>query len=258
MRLLLVPLAVVALLALAPAARAADRLDALVMQLRERPLAIDPELSWFLDRAEEARLRRVLKDSPVPFHVALVPQLEDDESGGQGDRIAVTLHRRLGRPGIYLVIDQRGYFEARAYAVPRRVEVTYLDGPPVGDKLTADAIVDRVDLLVRQVATAPAGQTTDDLPLRRLRGYKEPYAPASGPAGTAEVAAWTAVVFGVLGGIGGSVARLSARRQQRLDEAAHVERERAARAAAAAAAAAAEAERQRRQAAKPFWKRFFR
>lgn len=257
MRLLLVPLALVALLVLVPAARATDRLDALVMQLRERPLAIDPELSWLLDRPEEARLRRVLKDSPVPFHVALVPQFENDESGGEGDRIAVTLHRRLGRPGIYLVIDQHGYFEARAYAVPRRVQVTYLDGPPVGDKLTAGAIVDRVDLLVRQVATAPAGETTDDLPLRRLRGYKEPYAPGSDSAGTAEVAMWTAVFFGVLGGIGGSVARLSARRQQRLDEAAHAERERAAR-AAAAAAAAAEAERQRRPAAKPFWKRLFR
>ena len=65
-----------ALLVHAPPAAAAGRLDVLAQQLRERPLAVDSELSWFFDRAEEARLVRVLRRSPVDFHVALVPHFE--------------------------------------------------------------------------------------------------------------------------------------------------------------------------------------
>lgn len=169
-------LAAVVLLAAVPAAGAASRLDALADQLGERPLAVDPELSWFLSRAEEARLVRALEQSPVAFHVALLPQFEDDESGGDGARIAVALHQRLRRPGLYLVIDQHGYLQARAYAVPRRITATYdLERPPVRLELGAGEVIGRVERLVTKVAEAPPGTTTDELPLPRLRGYQEPY-----------------------------------------------------------------------------------
>lgn len=52
---------------------------------------------------------RTLRASPVDFHVALVPTFEADESGGDAHRVVVALHRRLRRPGVYLVIDQYGY-----------------------------------------------------------------------------------------------------------------------------------------------------
>lgn len=251
--LLLALLAVVVLLAAAPAARAADRLDALAGQLREGPLAVDPELSWFFDGAQEARLARALEQSPVAFHVALLPHFEDDESGGDGLRIAVALHQRLRRAGLYLVIDQNGYLHARAYAVPRRITATYdLERPPVGPELDADEVIGRVERLVAKVAEAPPGTTTDDLPLPRLRGYREPY--ETNDTTTAKAALGSAAVFGILGVLAGGMVRLEARRVRRREAAqarAQAERERARRAAEAAA------ERRRRQRAKPRWRRFF-
>ena len=125
MRALLLAGAVALALVLAPPAAGAGRLDVLAQQLRERPLAVDPELAWFFDAADERRLVRTLRRSPVDVHVALVPQFEDDKSGGDGDRIIASLHRRLRRPGVYVVIDQHGYFDVGSYAVPRRVSFPF-------------------------------------------------------------------------------------------------------------------------------------
>jgi len=198
-----------------PPAVAADRLDVLEQRLREQPLAIDSELSWYFDAAQERRLERALRRSPVDIHVALVPQLEDDESGGDGSRIAVSLHRRLGRPGIYVVVDEDGYFDVGSWAVPREVSIPFeLKVPPGGGGNTRASVVRRLQQLISDAAAAPPGETTDDpepylRPLepyenRRLRRYGET---------TADAARDAAVAGGILGLFAGGLARLRARRE---------------------------------------------
>ena len=205
-------LALSALLAVAPPVAAADRLDALARELREGPLAIDSELSWFLDRAEERRLVRVLRASAVDVHVALVPQFEEDESGGDGDRIAAALHRRLQRPGLYLIVDQHGYFDVRAYDVPRRVSIDYdLQIPPAGRDATPADVIRRVDGVVDEVAAAPPGRTSDELPLSELRPYDRRY--GDDRAATGDAALGAAIVGGMLGLFAGGVARRLTRGQ---------------------------------------------
>jgi hypothetical protein len=196
--------------AAAPAA-AAGRLDVLAQQLRERPLAIDSELSWYLSSAQRHRLERMLRRSPVDIRVALVPQVEEDESGGDGSRIAVGLHRRLGRPGVYVVVDDNGYFDVGSWAVPREVDIPFDLTLPSRDPRAT--VVDRLQRLVADVAAAPRGETTDD---------PEPYLPPLEPyenwrlhrygQSTGEVAMDAAVAGGVLGLFAGGLARLRARR----------------------------------------------
>jgi hypothetical protein len=214
----LVIAAAIALLAGAAAAAptaAAGRLDVLAQELRERPLAIDSELSWYLSPAQRHRLERTLRRSPVDIRVALVPQIEDDESGGDGGRIAVWLHRRLARPGVYVVVDEDGYFDVASWAVPREVDIPFdLTVPPSGDRDPRAGVVRRLQRLVSDAAAAPRGETTDDpepylQPLRpwenwRLRRYGE---------ATGDVALDAAMAGGILGLFAGGLARLRARRE---------------------------------------------
>ena len=203
-----------ALLVLAPPAAGAGRLDVLAGQLRERPLAIDSELAWFFDAAEERRIVRVLRRSPVDFHVALLPQLEDDESGGDGARIVVALHRRLGRPGVYVVIDEEGVFDVGSWAVPREVSVPFdLRVPPTSEAAKPGAVVERLQRLVADVAAAPRGQTTDDPEpyLRPLEPYENWRLRRYGES-TADVALDAGIAGGILGLFAGVVMRVRVRR----------------------------------------------
>jgi hypothetical protein len=215
MRALLVAAGLALLLGFAPpaAAAAAGRLDVLAQTLREQPLAIDSELAWFFDAAQERRLVRTLRRSPVAFHVAVLPQIEDDESGGDGARIVIGLHRRLRRPGVYLVVDEQGYFDIGSYAVPREVSFPFdLRVPPTGRGLGTGGVVERVQQLVAAVAAAPPGHTTDEpspLPLKPYENFRlHRYGQSTGDA-----ALGAAVTGGILGLFAGGVARLRARRQ---------------------------------------------
>jgi hypothetical protein len=214
MRALLLAGAMALLLVLAPPAAGAGRLDGLAQHLRERPLAIDSELAWFFDAADERRLVRTLRRSPVDVHVALVPQFEDDESGGDGYRIIASLHRRLRHPGVYVVIDQHGYFDVGSYAVPRQVSFPFdLKVPATGDGLKAGAVVARMQRLVADLAAAPRAQATDEPDPRPLQPYENWRLRRYGET-TGEVALDAAVAGGILGLFAGGVARLVARRDR--------------------------------------------
>lgn len=213
MRARLIVAAGLAVLVFAPPAAGAGRLDVLATQLRERPLAIDSELSWCFDAAEERRLVRTLRRSPVDVHVALVPQFQDDESGGAGYRIIASLQRRLGRPGVYVVIDQHGYFDVGSYAVPRQVSLPFdLKVPSTGDGLNAAAVVRRMRRLVADLAAAPRAEATDEPDLPPLEPYENWRLRRYGET-TGEVALDAAIAGGILGLFAGGVARLLARRE---------------------------------------------
>jgi len=218
MRALLVVAGLV-LLVPAPPAAGAGRLDVLAQELRERPLAIDSELAWFFTAAEERRLVRTLRRSPVDFHVALLPQMGDDESGGDGQRIVASLHGRLRRPGVYLVIDQHGFLDVGLYAVPREAFVPFeLKVPPRGPRARSREVMERVQRIVADVAAAPPGETTDKPYPRPLEPYENWRLHRHGES-TGDVALDAAVAGGILGLFAGGVARLRARR-----EAAHAAR----------------------------------
>lgn len=101
------------------------RLDRLIATLRREPLAVDPELEWIFDAPTRARLLRTLERSPVPAFVAVLPLLEEDESGGDGERVIAALQRGVGRPGVYVVSDERGRFELASVGVRRSLEIPY-------------------------------------------------------------------------------------------------------------------------------------
>ncbi len=198
-----------------PPAIAAGRLDVLVAQLREQPLAIDSELSWYFEAAQQRRLERALRRSPVAIHVALVPQVEDDESGGDGSRIVVSLHRRLARPGLYVVVDDRGYFDVGSWAVPRELDIPFdLRVPPSGDENTRAGVLRRLSQLISDAATAPPGEMTDDPEpyLRPLEPYENWRLHRYGET-TGDAAMDAAIAGGILGLFGGGLARLRARRE---------------------------------------------
>lgn len=210
MRALLV--AALALLVCAAPAAGAGRLDVLAGELRERPLAIDSELAWFFDAAEQRRLVRTLRRSPVDVRVALLPRFEEDESGGDSDRALVSLHRRLRRPGVYVVVDQHGYFTVGSYAVPREISVPFdLRVPSAGEGATPGGVLARLQRLVSDVAAAPPGETTDAPFLPPLEPYANWRLRRYGDT-TGEVALDAAIAGGVLGLFAGGLARLRARR----------------------------------------------
>ncbi len=93
----------------APAPTRADmtsRLDRVTAGLRHDPLYTDPESPQPLDGQRAAELERRAEEFGVgPVYIAVVPQLTDDESGGNADTFADALHKRLGRDGVYVVAD---------------------------------------------------------------------------------------------------------------------------------------------------------
>lgn len=213
-------------------ALAADRFDVLAAMLRERPLAIDPELGWLFDAREERRILRALEGSPVPIFAAAVPQIEEDESGGDPDRIAAELHRRLGRPGLYVLIDARGDLETLAFDVPRSGAQGYnLRGefPPENERGPAFTAA-RVEELVDRVVALPPGTTIEAREPRPLDPYEPTFSRRyddDEPASFGNIAVGAGTVFGVLGLLaGGSLRLLEGRNRRREEQATRVAAER--------------------------------
>lgn len=101
------------------------RLDRVVRELRGGPLSIDPELRWMFDDASEARVLRLLEESTVPVLVAVLPSEDEDESGGDTRRVLQHLQRGVGRPAVYVTVDQRGRFDLSSVGISRSLEIPY-------------------------------------------------------------------------------------------------------------------------------------
>ncbi len=168
------PVAVLAVLALvlpaAPAlsatAVASERLDALAGALREDELAVHPDLLWLLDADERDAVEDLLAGLEVPVLVAVVPLLDEDESGGDYERVLFELIERTGRPGLYVVIDQSGGFDIESDRVPRDILVEFSLGRPsarfdLSDEQRppppTETVVERLEELVAVAQAAPPG-----------------------------------------------------------------------------------------------------
>ncbi|MEU7584640.1 hypothetical protein AB0B50_44520 [Streptomyces sp. NPDC041068] len=88
------------------AADLASRVDRVTDGLRRDPVYSDPESPRPLTARQLSDLRSRMKDADYgPVYVALVPQVTEDESGGDPEVFADALHRGLGKAGVYVVAD---------------------------------------------------------------------------------------------------------------------------------------------------------
>jgi MYXO-CTERM domain-containing protein len=96
---------VVAVLAFAPAATAANYLDQSAEALRSDPVYVDPNAEATVSAADAARLRdRIANSDAGPVYVAVVPAAARSEAGGDATDWLRMLANRLGRPGTYAVV----------------------------------------------------------------------------------------------------------------------------------------------------------
>jgi hypothetical protein len=103
-----------AALGLAPAAApAADRLDRAAAALKREPLYVHPDLLWLMPEGGRGRVARALRGASEPLYVAVLPLLDEDESGGIDQRALEGLRRRVGRPGRYLLMNQQAAIGVR-------------------------------------------------------------------------------------------------------------------------------------------------
>ncbi|MFE0249452.1 hypothetical protein [Streptomyces sp. NPDC059010] len=103
-----------------PRPRAIDlnaRLDRVAEGLAQDPVYADPESPRVLDSAQSARLHDRIRafarsQNGGPVFVSLVPQLAEDESGGDEEAFAAAVHDKLGEDGVYIVADPAsGYID---------------------------------------------------------------------------------------------------------------------------------------------------
>lgn len=81
--------------------------------LRGDPVYADAESAPDLSAAQRAELSKRVRTLDVPVLIAVVPMVREDESAGDGDLFAATLHRSLRRDAVYVVAAP----DARRFAV---------------------------------------------------------------------------------------------------------------------------------------------
>jgi hypothetical protein len=122
------------LLAAAPAAAsepvpvpsyAQHRLDRVAAALAKDPLFVDPDMAPALDEAGRARVRAAMESAAraigTPVYVVVIPNKSESESQGRDDVFLHWIHDRLGRDGLYLMVNSSAWFEDEAFGVPRRL-----------------------------------------------------------------------------------------------------------------------------------------
>ncbi|MGW1836788.1 hypothetical protein [Streptomyces sp. NPDC002067] len=142
--------------ALPTAADMGSRIERVTAGLRHDPLYTDPESEPVLSAAERARLHARLTSLDVPVLIAAVPSVTDDESGGDGDVFARSLHQRLRRDALFVLADPLSdRLSVINYGAPvdaYALESRHSTFPDEDDHRT---LGDRLDALLRDVARAP-------------------------------------------------------------------------------------------------------
>lgn len=160
---LLLLAAATVLLGTGPApASAAGRLDTVAQALRTDPVfvSIDMQDAFPPALARATRERIAQLDPPFRLLVAVLPLLNEDESGGDADRVLYGLADRLGpEPTVLVLVSQRGVVDVLPSRVDRDVELDFdlRYGPSSRESL--DQLRIRLDRVIQQVAAAARGET---------------------------------------------------------------------------------------------------
>lgn len=119
----------------------AGRLDVAGRALREPGVWVDADLAWLVSPAAARRLDREIDRAHVPVRVAVLPQLAVDESRGDRRAIARALIRRVGRDGLYVLVDQDGDVAYAARRLPfDTAKRSFPDAGGRGDATLAEAL----------------------------------------------------------------------------------------------------------------------
>ncbi|MFI1681226.1 hypothetical protein [Streptomyces sp. NPDC020607] len=147
----------------------ASRVDRVTDGLRHDPVYSDPESPRPLTPRQLADLRSRMKDADYgSVRVALVPQLPEDESGGNPEVFADALYRGLGKSGVYVVADPlTGDIDVVTYGVRIDANLVAFDLPDAisyddSDERSADhRLGERLDDLLTFLADAPRTDTPE-------------------------------------------------------------------------------------------------
>lgn len=119
-------------------ATASPRLRRAAEALRRDPLYVDPELAWMVDAEAQRGLRRRLVGARVPVLVAVLPSVDEDESGGDTRRTLQALQRLVGRDAVYVAAEQRGWFDVGSVGIPLDLSIPYSLAMPSRITVSAD------------------------------------------------------------------------------------------------------------------------
>ncbi|CND97833.1 Uncharacterised protein [Mycobacterium tuberculosis] len=159
------------LLAAAPAAAgepvpvpsyAQHRLDRVAAALAEDPLFVDPDMSAALDEPGRARVRAAIDATAqaigTPVYVVIIPNKPESESEGRDNVFLHWLHDRIGRDGLFLMVNSSAWFEDVAFNVPRRswgLDDESTQRPADGER-RFDGLADRLVTWLGLVRAAPS------------------------------------------------------------------------------------------------------
>lgn len=156
----LVLVALVAALALAAPASAADRLDRAADALGSSPLYVHPELTYLLGERDRELIVSHLREANVPYDVKVValPSVEADESGGDLERALWAIDDKLFEsPRLLVGVGQRGNLSILQARLKRDIDVPFeIEYGPSGEDAQQNTIVPRLRAVFQIAATAEA------------------------------------------------------------------------------------------------------
>ncbi|MFF2812771.1 hypothetical protein ACFVT2_37495 [Streptomyces sp. NPDC058000] len=148
------------------------RIDRVSEGLRHDPLYIDPESQSPLDSAQRTRLHERLGALPVPVLVAALPSSMDDESGGDPELLAKSLHDRLHRDALFVIAGlPSGSLSVINYGTRVDTGTLYDESrDPAAGNRDATTLGPRLDKLLASVAKARMSKTAGEpLPPSRAK-----------------------------------------------------------------------------------------
>ncbi|MEV6756228.1 hypothetical protein [Streptomyces sp. NPDC051214] len=97
----------------APDDAAPTQAAALATLLRADPVYVTDQLPRDVPRSTAPQFRKLAQRTKVPTYVLVLP----DQGGVGGERLLAAVHDRLGRDGLYVLVDDMGVVDAAAFGV---------------------------------------------------------------------------------------------------------------------------------------------
>ncbi|MWA12841.1 hypothetical protein [Streptomyces sp. BA2] len=96
----------------APQGDAPTQAAALAALLHSNPVHVTDQLPREIPRSTAPQFKKLAQRTKVPTYVLVLP-----EQGSSGDRLLGAVHDRLGRDGLYVLVDDMGVADAAAFGV---------------------------------------------------------------------------------------------------------------------------------------------
>jgi len=181
---------------LAATSASAGRLDDAGRALRAPGIWVHRDVTWLVGAREARRLARRIQDTGAPVRIAVLPQVEADESRGDPRAIALGIIRRARGAGLYVLVDQDGRMALAGVKLARDIDEYRLESAGNGPE---GGVAGRLGELVRVVDQAARAAPRDFEPAAEPKGVS----PSTGGGGGDEPLAGVAfgsAIFGAMAG----------------------------------------------------------